>query len=115
MAHDPTGAPALETNETAKSNEGVIRMCEEAHYEGRLLLAENSLDGLAPLSLGDSSTPTSVVVIELRVTMPLAGAARASSVRFARAAVCSSRCRAIFERICLGRAEGFLWVSFRPL
>lgn len=29
-AHDLIGAPARETNETAKSNEGAIRMCEEA-------------------------------------------------------------------------------------
>ncbi|MBC8010027.1 MAG: hypothetical protein H7067_08015 [Burkholderiales bacterium] len=41
-------------------------MCEEAHYECQLLDADNTLDGLDLVILGDSSTLTPVFVDKLR-------------------------------------------------
>lgn len=61
-----SGTPGLEGDETAKSDEGAIQMCEEAHYECSLLDAENTLEGLELVVLGDSTTVTSAFVEKLR-------------------------------------------------
>ena len=61
-----SGTPGLDADETAKSDEGAIQMCEEAHYECQLLDAENSLDGLDLVILGDSSTLPPAFVEKLR-------------------------------------------------
>ncbi len=61
-----SGTPGLDGDETAKSDEGAIQMCEEAHYECQLLDAENELDGLDLVILGDTSTLTPEFVEKLR-------------------------------------------------
>jgi len=61
-----SGTPGLDSDETAKSDEGAIQMCEESHYECSLLDADNTLDGLELVILGDSSTLTPVFVKKLR-------------------------------------------------
>jgi hypothetical protein len=61
-----SGTPGLDGDTTAQSDEGAIQMCEEAHYECQLLDAENTLDGLDLVILGDSSTLTPVFVEKLR-------------------------------------------------
>jgi hypothetical protein len=61
-----SGTPGIDGDETAKSDEGAIQMCEEAHYECQLLDAENSLDGLGLVILGDGSTLTPEFVEKLR-------------------------------------------------
>ena len=61
-----SGAAGLEGDETAKSDEGAIQMCEEAHYECQLLDAEDALDGLELVILGDTSTLTTDFVEKLR-------------------------------------------------
>ena len=61
-----SGTPGLDGDETAKSDEGAIQMCEEAHYESQLLDAENELDGLDLVILGDSTTLTPSFVEKLR-------------------------------------------------
>lgn len=61
-----SGTPSLDGNDTAKSDEGAIQMCEEAHYESQLLDADNPLDGLDLVILGDSSTLTPAFVEKLR-------------------------------------------------
>jgi hypothetical protein len=61
-----SGTPGLDGDDTAKSDEGAIQMCEEAHYESQLLDAGNDLDGLQLVILGDSTTPTPDFVEKLR-------------------------------------------------
>jgi hypothetical protein len=61
-----SGTPGMDGDETAKSDEGAIQMCEEAHYECQLLDAGNSLDGLDLVILGDTSTLTPDFVDKLR-------------------------------------------------
>lgn len=61
-----SGAPGLSGDETAKSDEGAIQMCEEAHYDCQLLDAENALEGLDLVILGDSSTLTAEMVEKFR-------------------------------------------------
>ena len=61
-----SGTPGLEGDETAKSDEGAIQMCEEAHYETQLLDADNDLQGLELVVLGDTSTLTLAWVEKLR-------------------------------------------------
>lgn len=61
-----SGTPGLDGDDTAKSDEGAIQMCEEAHYECQLLDADNALDGLEAVILGDSTTLTPAFVEKLR-------------------------------------------------
>ena len=61
-----SGTPGLEGDETAKSDEGAIQMCEEAHYECSLLDGQNELEGLELVILGDSTTLTPDFVEKLR-------------------------------------------------
>jgi hypothetical protein len=61
-----SGTPGIDGDETAKSDEGAIQMCEEAHYECQLLDAENTLDGLELVILGDATTLTPDFVDKLR-------------------------------------------------
>jgi hypothetical protein len=61
-----SGTPGLDGDETAKSDEGAIQMCEEAHYECSLLDGMNELDGLELVILGDTSTLTPDFVEKLR-------------------------------------------------
>ncbi|MCU0771146.1 MAG: alpha-L-fucosidase [Verrucomicrobia bacterium] len=61
-----SGTPGVDGDESAKSDEGAIQMCEESHYECQLLDAENSLDGLEVVILGDGSTLTPAFVQKLR-------------------------------------------------
>jgi hypothetical protein len=61
-----SGTSSIDGNESAKSDEGAIQMCEESHYECQLLDAENSLDGLQLVILGDSSTLTPAFTAKLR-------------------------------------------------
>lgn len=53
-----SGTPGLDGNETAKSDEGAVQMCEESHYECVVLDGESALDGLDLVILGDSTTIT---------------------------------------------------------
>ncbi|PTX96137.1 beta-galactosidase [Spartobacteria bacterium LR76] len=53
-----SGAPRINPETTAKSDEGAIQMCEEAHYECRVLDVESELDGLDLVILGDTTTMT---------------------------------------------------------
>ena len=61
-----SGTPGLDGDETAKSDEGAIQMCEESHYECKMLDAESMLDGLELVILGDSTTLTPGFVEKLR-------------------------------------------------
>ncbi len=61
-----SGTPGVSGDETAKSDEGAIQMCEEAHYDCSLLDAENTLDGLDLVILSDSTTLTPHFVKKLR-------------------------------------------------
>ncbi|MCX8090193.1 MAG: alpha-L-fucosidase [Verrucomicrobiae bacterium] len=61
-----SGTPGVDPNESAKSDEGAILMCEEAHYECQVLDAENRLDGLELVILGDGCTLTPDFVAKLR-------------------------------------------------
>ncbi|MBE2204913.1 MAG: alpha-L-fucosidase [Chthoniobacterales bacterium] len=61
-----SGAPHLAPDATAKSDEGAIQMCEEAHYESCVLDAESSLDGLDLVILGDTTTVTPGFVQKLK-------------------------------------------------
>jgi hypothetical protein len=61
-----SGTPGLDGDDTAKSDEGAIQMCEEAHYECQLLDADNSLESLELVILGDSTTVTPAFVDKLR-------------------------------------------------
>lgn len=61
-----SGAAQLEGEETAKSDEGAIQMCEESHYDCQLLDSESPLDGLELAILGDSSTITPAFLEKLR-------------------------------------------------
>jgi len=61
-----SGTVRLDGDETAKSDEGAIQMCEEAHYECSLLEAESSFDELELVILGDSTTLTPDFVAKLR-------------------------------------------------
>ncbi len=62
-----SGTPGQDGDETAKSDEGAIQMCEEAHYDCSLLDGENELDGLNLVILGDATTLTPGFVEKLRV------------------------------------------------
>ncbi len=61
-----SGAPGLDGERTAQSDEGAIQMCEEFHYECQLLDGASDLDGLDLVVLGDSSTLTPEFVEKLR-------------------------------------------------
>ena len=61
-----SGVAGVDGDETAKSDEGAIQMCEEAHYECQLLDAENALHGLEVVILGDGTTLTPEFVEKLR-------------------------------------------------
>lgn len=61
-----SGTPGIHGDETAKSDEGAIQMCEEAHYECSLLDAGNALEGLELVILSDSTTLTPDFVEKLR-------------------------------------------------
>ncbi len=61
-----SGTPGLDGDETAKSDEGAIQMCEESHYESQLLDADSVLDGLELVVLGDTATVTPAFVEKLR-------------------------------------------------
>jgi len=61
-----SGAPGLDANTSAQSDEGAIQMCEEFHYDCQLLDGESELDGLDLVVLGDSSTLTPEFVEKLR-------------------------------------------------
>jgi hypothetical protein len=61
-----SGAAELDADTTAKSDEGAIQMCEEAHYDCALLDAESDLAGLDLVILGDTSTPTEAFAEKLR-------------------------------------------------
>lgn len=61
-----SGTPGLKGADTAVSDEGAIQMCEESHYESMFLDAENSLDGLDLVILGDTTTLTPAFVEKLR-------------------------------------------------
>ncbi len=61
-----SGTPGLDGGDTAKSDEGAIQMCEESHYECQLLDADNTLDGLELVILGDSTTLTPAFIEKLR-------------------------------------------------
>ncbi|MEO8614736.1 MAG: alpha-L-fucosidase [Luteolibacter sp.] len=60
-----SGTLGIDGDETAKSDEGAIQMCEEAHYECSLLDAGNTLDGLELVILTDSTTLTPDFVAKL--------------------------------------------------
>lgn len=62
-----SGTPGIDGDDTAKSDEGAIQMCEEAHYECQLLDGQNELDGLELVILTDSTTLTPDFVEKLRV------------------------------------------------
>ncbi len=53
-----SGTAGLDPNDTAKIDEGAIQMCEEAHYDCRMLDAASSLEGLDLVILGDRTTIT---------------------------------------------------------
>jgi len=61
-----SGTPGLDGDETAKSDEGAIQMCEESHYECMLLDSESVLNSLELVILGDSTTLTPGFVEKLR-------------------------------------------------
>lgn len=61
-----SGTPGRDGDETAKSDEGAIQMCEEAHYDCSLLDGENDLAGLELVILGDTTTLTPDFVEKLR-------------------------------------------------
>ncbi len=61
-----SGSPGMDADETAKSDEGAIQMCEESHYECQLLDADSDLNGLDIVILGDTSTLTSEFLKKLR-------------------------------------------------
>lgn len=61
-----SGTAGVEADETAKSDEGAIQMCEEAHYDCLLLDAESDLSGLPAVILGDGCTLTPRMVDQLR-------------------------------------------------
>ncbi len=61
-----SGTPGVDGDETAKSDEGAIQMCEEAHYESCLLDSESSLQGLDLVIVGDGTTLTPAMVGKLR-------------------------------------------------
>lgn len=61
-----SGTLGIAGDETAKSDEGAIQMCEEAHYECQLLDADNELDGLELVILTDTTTLTPEFVEKLR-------------------------------------------------
>jgi hypothetical protein len=61
-----SGAPDQPGDETAKSDEGAIQMCEEAHYECALMDDQSDLEGLDLVILGDGSTLTPAMVEKLR-------------------------------------------------
>ncbi|MCC5848342.1 MAG: alpha-L-fucosidase [Verrucomicrobia bacterium] len=62
-----SGTPGLDGNVSALSDEGAIQMCEEAHYDCRLLDAMDTFEGLELIILGDNSTLTPEVVDRLRI------------------------------------------------
>jgi len=68
-----SGTPELDGNETVRSDEGAIQMCEELHYECQLLDADNALDGLDLVVLGDTSTLTPEFVEKLRAFLACGG------------------------------------------
>ena len=61
-----SGTPGLDGDVSALSDEGAIQMCEEAHYDCRLLDAVDTFEGLELIILGDNSTLTPDVVDRLR-------------------------------------------------
>lgn len=61
-----SGTPGVSGDETSKSDEGAIQMCDEAHYDSILLDAEDNLDGLDLVILGDGCTLSPEVVEKLR-------------------------------------------------
>jgi hypothetical protein len=61
-----SGTPGVDGDESAKSDEGAIQMCEESHYDCLLLDAESSLEGLDLVILGDGTTVTPAFVDKLR-------------------------------------------------
>ncbi|MBL9205299.1 MAG: alpha-L-fucosidase [Opitutaceae bacterium] len=61
-----SGTPGLDGNETAKSDEGAVQMCEESHYECVVLDGESPLDGLDLVILGDTATLTPDFARKLR-------------------------------------------------
>ena len=60
------GTAGANSDESSKSDEGAIQMCEEAHYESQLLDADSTLDHLDLVILGDTSTLTPAFVEKLR-------------------------------------------------
>lgn len=61
-----SGTPGADGDETAKSDEGAIQMCEEAHYDCSVLDGEADIKGLDLVILGDLSTLTPDFVEKLR-------------------------------------------------
>lgn len=62
-----SGAAHLSGDETAKADEGAIQMCEEAHYDCRMLDGQESFDGLELIILGDHTVLTPDIAAQLRV------------------------------------------------
>jgi hypothetical protein len=58
--------PAHDLNESAKSDEGAIQMCEESHYEAALLDDSDALDPYALLILPDCTTVTPKLAEKLK-------------------------------------------------
>lgn len=61
-----SGRSDLPPEQTAKADEGAIQMCEEAHYDCRLLDTGDSLEGLDLVILGDTSSPTPEFAAKIR-------------------------------------------------
>jgi hypothetical protein len=61
-----SGVAGADGDETNKSDEGAIQMCEEAHYESQLLDSESELTGLDLVILSDGCTLTQAVVAKLK-------------------------------------------------
>lgn len=61
-----SGRPGLDADETAKSDEGAIQMCEEAHYDCALLDENDDLSQFDLVILNDTTTPTPEFLDKLR-------------------------------------------------
>lgn len=61
-----SGVAGVDAGECAKIDEGAIQMCEESHYDCRLLDAECELEGLEVVILGDGCRLTADFVEKLR-------------------------------------------------
>lgn len=60
------GAPSLDPNETSKSDEGAVQMCEETHYDCAMLEEDSRLEGLDLVILNDTTPLTPAFADKLR-------------------------------------------------